>query len=266
MLSASVHCCSWVQLSVWHLAAAVAVALVSWALRPRRKRHAACVALLGASHSVRCRERSRGSRFFFFQQIDTQCRANLQNAVSKTKQSKLQPLSGAGRFIAQQCPEKRPPARATNFVMHYEARIADAVAALQSEKYCCDHVVGAGRSVVHRALDKSVHALAKAPPEEPTPSLVSSVHDACALLSQRVHGWHVLTAAVRVQVLARELWTARKTGANTACAGRRRSLLNFFTKEQGVRASHELRSRGCVRLLTVRLARHKVLYAVPHAL
>ncbi len=33
--------------------------------------------------------------------------------------------------------------------------------------------------------------------------------------------------------------------ASAACAARRRSLLNFFTKEQGVRASHELRSRGC---------------------
>jgi hypothetical protein len=53
-------------------------------------------------------------------------------------------------------------------------------------------------SVVHRALDKSVHALAKAPAEEPSPSLLSSVRDACTL-----------------------------------------------TKEQGVRASHELRSRGC---------------------
>jgi hypothetical protein len=114
MLSASVHCCSWVQLSVWHLAAAVAVALalVSWALRPRRKRHAACVALLGASHSVRCRERSRGSRSHFFQQIDTQCRANLQNAVSKTKQSKLQPLSGAGRFMSQRQPETHANLRA----------------------------------------------------------------------------------------------------------------------------------------------------------
>jgi hypothetical protein len=30
---------------------------------------------------------------------------------------------------------------------------------------------------------------------------------------------------------------------------RRRSLLNLFTKEQGVRASHELRSRGCSRLI-----------------
>ncbi len=36
-----------------------------------------------------------------------------------------------GHFIAQQCPDQWPPARATNFVMHYEARIADAVAALQ---------------------------------------------------------------------------------------------------------------------------------------
>jgi hypothetical protein len=32
----------------------------------------------------------------------------------------------------------------------------------------------------------------------------------------------------------------------SAAHARRRSLLNFFTKEQGVRASHELRSRGCV--------------------
>jgi hypothetical protein len=71
-------------------------------------------------------------------------------------------------------------------------------------------------SVVHRALDKSVHALAKAPAEELEPSLLSSVRDACTLLAQRVHGWPVLTVAVRVQLLARELWTARKTGANTA--------------------------------------------------
>jgi hypothetical protein len=68
-----------------------------------------------------------------------------------------------------------------------------------------------GQEPGRRGVGYPIHALAKAPAEEPLPSILSSVRDACTILAQRVHG-----TAVRVQLLARELWTARKTGANTA--------------------------------------------------
>jgi hypothetical protein len=79
----------------------ISVLVQSWLPRPRprRKRHAACVALLGASHSVRCRERSRGSR-------SSKASAS-QSSKLKAQSfslSKLQPLSGAGRFMSQRQP------------------------------------------------------------------------------------------------------------------------------------------------------------------
>jgi hypothetical protein len=108
MLNSSVHRCSWVQLSGWHLAAAVAVALksklalVSWALRPRRKRHDVGVALQKGADSVRCPKRGgRKGRRRIHEDEDIRFEAALQRI--KDCRDRGEPLSRLAAFQAVWC-------------------------------------------------------------------------------------------------------------------------------------------------------------------
>jgi hypothetical protein len=125
MLSGTIQCC-WVQLSGWHLAAAVALALslVSWASRQRRKRHDAG----GAAVSDRSTTRTRGSSPFRCEESDTMCRARQQNALlTQTKQSMSFLLNGGGPFTAQRQPQSHGEARTSQVSNDIDRVVAIAV-------------------------------------------------------------------------------------------------------------------------------------------